>query len=409
VRRALPAAALGALLPALAAASGYEFEGLGARQVSRAGASIADAEDWTAAYWNPGGIVRAAQKGGREVGLEAFGGLAFSRDSNSLSSLPGLGALFSQGRMNSSSVLGGVGFVLPLGRRWGLGGALYTPLLQGSDFSDVSAGGTSLSYKAQAGIVVNNLSVSVEALPSLSLGAGINVLYGKVVTDTEVLNSPLLPGDRLTSRLEGDGTALEGSFGLRWDPDPRLSLGAVYRTGADVPIRGRATAESSLFLPDEASNFRYSLRHPPTAGVGAAWRPAESWTLTMDFTETFWSRFTNELQYDQPGTLLANSANTFRWRDAWKVKLGARRRVGEKTELLAGYSYDRWAVDAASVDFATAVDVPMHRFAAGLARRWGRALETTLGAIGGAGRREEGAVRYRLWGFQLMGEARVRF
>lgn len=50
-RLSLFAAALAA--PAAAGASGYEFDGIGARSMARGGAVIADAADWSAVYWNP--------------------------------------------------------------------------------------------------------------------------------------------------------------------------------------------------------------------------------------------------------------------------------------------------------------------------------------------------------------------
>lgn len=405
-RRCSAALLAAALLPGVCRGSGYEFEGVGVRHVSRAGAAAADADDWTAAYWNPAGIVRGAQGRGGEAGGMAFGGWAFARDGNSLSSLPGLGAIFDRDRLTSPYVLGALGAILPVGRRWGLGFGVYTPLLQGADFQDTSPGGTFLDYQSRAGILITNLSVSRAITPALSAGAGINVLYGQLEVDILTVNT-LGIGDQTTSRLKGDGAAVEGVLGLRWDFHPRWSAGLVVRSGADVPIRGKATAASTV-APAEATFFRYSLRQPPTADFGLAFRPSDAWTLTMDVHQTYWRRFTSEIRYDSPGTLLSSPGNTFNWRNTWKLRWGARWKATERTELLGGYSFDRPAVDPGSVDFASTVDVPMHRFSAGVAHTWGR-FQASFGAIGGTGSRTENGILYRLSGLQLMGEGRVFF
>lgn len=398
--------ALLVLLPSLCLGSGYEFEGIGARQVGRAGAATADADDWTAVYWNPAALVRGAQKNGGELGAQAFGGMAFARDSNSLSNLPGVGAVFAKDRLDSGFILGAFGGLVPVGERAALGFGFYTPLLQGAEFQDVAlSGAPTLDYKASAGILVWNVSGSVALSPEWSLGAGLNHLYGRIKTESSLTN--LAPFGDVHSKLAGDGTALEAVFGLRWDPRRWFSAGAAIHSGADVTIKGDAEAEATV-LPNERTPFTYSLRQPPTLDLGIALRPREGWTWTLDLHQTYWRRFSSGFRYARPGTLLADRSNAFQWRDTWKLRLGLRRELGP-WELLGGYSFDRRALDTSSVDFSSAVDVPMHRLSAAIAKRWNRRLQTTVGAIGGAGSRREGAVRYRLSGFQLMAESRLVF
>jgi len=85
------------------------------------------------------------------------------------------------------------------------------------------------------------------------------------------------------------------------------------------------------------------------------------------------------------------------------------RRLSDRTELLGGYSFGKPAVNAASTDMITTIDVPMHRFSAGVAHRWSEGFETIVGAVGGAGRRRTDEATFRLSGFQLMLETRLGF
>lgn len=404
-------AALLALQPALARASGYEFEGIGTRHVSRAGAATADAKDWSAIYWNPAGLASAP----RSVGAQVFGGWAFQRDSDSLSSLPGYA--FGRDRLSSSFVLGAAGAVVPVGESAALGLGVYTPLLQGLDFQETSTSGAEVRYKGSATVLTTNLSLGVRLTETLLAGFGLDLLYGHVDNTTRVIDpaNPTVfsqPTD-LEGGFSGNGYGLESVLGLLWTPHPRLTLGLTARSGAEVVIRGDAHSKltSSTLGPlyDEHSRFRYPVHHPPTLDTGLAWRASDAWTLTFDVHQTFWRCFTSAMTFDTAGTLLANTTNSYHWRDTWKARLGAAWKAGERTELLAGYSYDRFAVDAGAVDFATAVDVPMHRVSVGWNQRWTGAFSTVLGAIGGYGERKVGPKRYALSGVQLMAETVLKF
>lgn len=394
---------------AMARGAGYEFEGVGARQVSRGGAAIADANDWTAIYWNPGNIGKAARRSGRHAGLEIFGGEAFERDSNSLSSLPGLGPVFNKKEIHLNSLLGATGAIIPVGERFGIGFGFYTPLLQGSDFKDASPLGLTLDLENTAGILTWNVSGSYEVSPRVSVGAGLNLLYGRVTNDITIGNFPI-PTNTLHNEMKADGFGLEGMLGVQCDVSPKVSLGAVFRSGSDVTLDGRATVDNSHpMVPSEASNLSYDLRHPPTIGVGSAFRPTPALTLTFDVNRTLWHRFKSNSVYDSPGTLLQNAPNSFDWDNTWKLRFGSMYKLADKTDLLAGYSYDEPALDLGSTDLATATDVYMSRFSLGVAHRWTQRFETILGIVGGSGERKGRGVKYRQSGYQVMLESSVGF
>ena len=387
-----------------AAASGYEFEGLGARQVSKAGAAVASANDWTAMYWNPANITAAAHPGA-QVGAEAFGGKVYGKDTNSLSNLPGVGPIFTRQYVNSAYLLGGLGAAVPVGEKGGVAAGFYTPLLQGSDFSDHNDMGMSLDYKSYAGILVWGVAGSYQFLPNFSAGAGINLLYGKL----SIKNQLTTPSDQLASNIKADGFGVEGTIGFSYEPVRKIRLGTVFRTGGDANLKGRAVVTSHV-LPHESSGLSYELRHPPTFGAGASWQVTERWNAEFDYNRTYWHRFTNQFIYDSPGLLLQNGGNTFHWRDSWKLRFGNEIKITPATDVLAGISYDKGkAVDDQSIDISTSLDTPRTSLAAGVAHRWNERWETVLGAIAGGGSRDTGDVHYDLFGWQLMAEVSDRF
>jgi len=397
-------------------ASGYEFDGIGARAIARGGAVIADAADWTAIYWNPANLVSVAKK---EAGLELKSGFALTKDGNSFNS--GLaGDTFSKTERTSPFLFGSLGAAVPLGPESALGAGFYMPLMQGTAFKDTGSTGNflynSLDYKGFAAIMVGNISYSRKLSDKAALGAGVNVVRGNLQSDTKAgLNMPpslaliiALAGQpgTLKSETEATGYGLEGVFGGRYQLSDAVTLGAVLRTGSKVKLKG--DSEASFLTVTEKSDMEFTLKQPPTSGIGAAWQAKKNLKLTCDLTQTWWRGFSNELNYDTPGELLADRPNTFNWKTSYKFRAGALWAYSAMTDLMFGYAFDTPAIDKDNVDFSTAVDVPMHRISAGVSRRWGDLLGS-LSALAGSGSRRTGAVSYRLSGYYLIGELKYGF
>lgn len=398
---------IGALMvtPQWIRASGYEFEGIGTRQVSRAGAATADADDWSAFYWNPARMTDVASEGRKEFGIEMFGGKAEAKDGNSLSTLPGIGTnlQFDRQQLNSPFLLGAAGVVRPAGETWAWGGGFYTPLLQGLEFDDTApATASTIEYTGSAGILVGNISAARKITDRFSIGGGINLLYGQIQSETHI--SAL--GGFLVSdgRVKGDGTALEGVVSAEFKANDQWRFGGVYRSGGDIDIKGDSWASVNGVTSN--SDFRFSLRHPPTASLGSAYSPTPQTTWTSDVAWTAWHRFSSEIIYDHQSAQQQNVANSFDWRNTWKIKAGVKHSLSDVNQIYAGYSYDRPSLDAGSIDFSATVDVPMHRVSSGFAHKWSDGFETSTGFIWGKGSRQEAGVRYKLTGWQIMTEMR---
>lgn len=419
---ALAAAALAALCGGTASASGYEFDGIGVRSIARGGAVIADAGDWTAVYWNPANLTAAKAV---EAGLELKSCVSHTRDGNSFNTP--VGNPFGKTGSDSSFVLGSAGAAIPLDDRSALGFGAYAPLLQGSRFRDTDpapAFYNSLDHDGCAAIAVGNLSYARKLSDRFSGAVGVNLIYGRLkssgvhdfavspilyqLTQLGYYSGPL--NDVVTQELDGDGYGVEGIAGARFDYSDDVSFGAVLRTGAGVRIKGNASAVSaSPAVGAERSGFGFTLRQPPTSGIGAAWRAKKNLKLTCDFTQTWWKGFSNAFDYKTPGAfLLTEKGNTFDWKNSCKFRAGALWNLNERTDLMFGYAFDTPAIDKDSLDFSNAVDVPMRRFSAAVSRRWG-ALEGSLGALTGSGSRTEESVRYKLSGWYLMSEIKYVF
>ncbi|MEA3307857.1 MAG: outer membrane protein transport protein [Elusimicrobiota bacterium] len=383
--------------------SGYEFDGIGAKEVLRGGASIADSSGWTAIYWNPANIGLEKEAGEKEIGMEFRAGGMKIKDPNSIAN--DFNLLFDKTEVSYPVFSGSLGTAFKINEDYAFGGGIYSPVMQGTDFEGVSSDTTkSIDQKGFTAIAVANTSVSRKITEKLYVGTGINIIYGKLKTESNLI---LIGGPSLSSgEISGDGYGLEGVFGLSYEFNPNFTMGMVYRTGNHLKFKGTVDAYM-LGVPNEKSDFSFTLNHPATSGVGAAWKVNPRTILTMDFTQTYWEGFSNKFVYDNPGVLITNADNTFDWNNSWKIRLGLVRELSEKTDFIAGYAFDVPAIDKGSIDFATAVDVPMHRFSGGIAKKW-KNTEFVFGGLFGAAKRNENGMEYKLGGWYFISEIKVK-
>jgi long-chain fatty acid transport protein len=403
-----------AFVPAAVHGSGYEFDGVGARAVARGGAVTAAATDWTAIYWNPAGLAG----GDRHVGVEARAGKMYSKDGNSFNVL-GTNP-FDKTRASSGFAFGSVGAVIPLTEDSALGTGIYTPLMQGSKFRDATSDpavlADSLDYESSVLAAVGNISYARRLGERLSAGVGVNTLYGDLGSESDIhwtalaafvpeLASVANKTQRNVSDASGYGVEAVG--GLRYAVNGDWAVGLVARSGATIKLKG----EEELFLDgvsQDKSDFEYPVKHPATTAVGVLWRASDSLTLTFDCAQTWWKGFSSAMTYSKPSSFLANRANSYDWDNSVKFRLGALRRLSERYEAMAGYAFDTFAIDGGSVDFSTAIDVPMHRFSGAVTRK-GDVFDGTLAALVGGGKRTSEGVEYSVWGWYVMGEGKYRF
>ena len=410
--KAFPAAAAGVLILAAVIfpgsaplmASGYEFDGVGARSIARGGAVIADAADWSAIYWNPANLTDVKQ---REAGLELKAGKTFTRDGNSFSLKDPAAPndVFNKKKGESSFFFGSMGTAIPLDDKSAIGAGFYLPLLQGAVFKDANPANAfyhTIDYDGSASIMVGNVSYARLVSDKASVALGLNAIRGGLNSE---LKSDTLYG-ALDIKSDASGYGVEGVFGGKYKYSDNLSFGAVFRTGSKVKLEGDATA--TLAGTVEKSDMSFTIKQPPTSGIGAAWRLRPGLMLTVDFTQTWWNGFSNASTYDNPGTLLTSKSNTFDWKTSFKYRAGALWNYSSATDLMAGYAYDTPAIDGGSIDFSSAIDVPMHRFSAAASHRWG-SIEGTLAGLVGYNSRNTGGVNYRLGGWYFISEVKYTF
>jgi hypothetical protein len=201
----------------------------GARSLGLGGAFVALADDATAAWANPSGLMQLVRP---EISAE---GRSWSEDRAGVAS-------------NRSS-LGFLSFVLPR-RTWSL--AIYGQTLSSLEFPGQWQGANG-ELDPLSGLVIGNAGISAafRLSDAVSIGFGVTVFAG-VFTGGDVDPSISYPFWFEDTQSEGGGTG-----GVLWNLSDEWALGASFRSGADFTF---------------ASGGRAVI--PDILAAGARWRSA---------------------------------------------------------------------------------------------------------------------------------------
>lgn len=260
-----------------AQASSADVFGLGGEEPALAGASAARVHDFSAAYYNPAGLVRVERFQG-SLGLLAFG-----------SHLDAGGRSYAI--PDPLGIVVGVAAPVPLGR--GLERRLFVGLaayvLPGSVAHVVAHTPDQPFFpyydnRSQRLLILPSLAVRLGA--GLSLGVALNILAG--------LNGRLVATEGATRAIEvrvdeQARSVVRANAGLLWQSRrDRLALAAVYRQAFSLPFGTRSSASLAGQLVDIDVSAE-GLYSPHQLVLGALVRPRPWLALSADFTVSFWS------------------------------------------------------------------------------------------------------------------------
>jgi long-subunit fatty acid transport protein len=305
----------------------FSFSNPGARSLGLAGAFVALADDATAAWANPAGLVQITKP---EVSVEvrywdystpfvSGGRLRGEPTGVGLDTLSGIQTDTSEYDVTGLAFLS---FVYP-GDRWSL--SVYRHVLanletQGETeglFSE-GADGETLRFldqrnRMQLDVISYGLSGAYRITETFSLGVGLVYYETSFTVDSDLylwddLDDP--PGSGTSylpehfvigQTLSGSDRNLGFSAGILWKISPLWSLGGRYREGPVVHPSGHVRVGSILDLPPEfppGSEYDFDVEEdfefPDNYGVGVGYRSADG-RLTIGFE---WDRVTYSDAFD---------------------------------------------------------------------------------------------------------------
>ena len=355
---------------ASAMAAGFRLPEQGAKAMGMGMAFTAQADDPSAIYYNPAGIVQLEGQnvmiGGtyiRENGADfsgttplTFNAGVFDTEQETQESLDFVIPNAYWTRKAAPDFAYGVGIFAPfgLGQRYGN--------RQTSIFRNQVT-------NVEIQTVVVNPTVAWKFNDVLAMGVGIDFMYGKAKLSQAGVVNVGAPLNIFQLDLDGHGTAWGYNFGLLLTPSENVKVGASYRSGfrldikdADVnlweinstvpfvpnPVPPPAALNASQVFGGSTyhTSASTSINMPATFQLGVAYI-LDRLTLEVDLDWTFWSAFkTLNIDIENNTALLPDANRPEHWKDVVGVDVGAEYRVTDPLALRIGFRYDPSPVPA---------------------------------------------------------------
>lgn len=293
------------------------------------------ADDASTVFKNPAGMSRldGAQL---QTGLQAlYGSVSFSPNA---STSPSLGT---DGGGNALGWLpGGSLFVVePLGERWRIGLGVVSYFGLASSYDDNWVGRYYVQNSALLGVSLLP-SVSFKATDWLSLGAGLNAMYGYLNTEMAVNRGPLTDGQmKLNDRTWGFGA----NVGVLIQASERTRFAVTYLSALNLDF---STAPSfQNFVPPNGRELDLGMTVPQSVMLSVYHELNDQWALMADAGWQDWSQF----GYVQAGFEGGNTVTAkLDYQDTWHGAVGAQYRGVEKWLFSGGVAFDSSAVKNAN-------------------------------------------------------------
>ncbi|MCU0453644.1 MAG: outer membrane protein transport protein [Bacteroidetes bacterium] len=238
--------------------------------------------------------------------------------------------------------------------QWFVGLGIYAPFGLGTKWP-ANWVGRSLSINSEMQVIAINPTVAYKFNDKLSFGAGVSILMGSV----NLSYKPLAPLNEGLVALDADAsTAVSFNIGVLYQFNDKLSVGASYRTLADVEFKGKLTATgmgaAQGLFPGGDGNA--TLPMPSNLQVGAAYKVLPELVVALEYQMVGWSAY-EELKLNVPtgppvpagagfppqlvGIPLQRSTTQIqKWEDGHMFRFGAEYTLNDKIMLRAGFVMD---------------------------------------------------------------------
>jgi len=345
-------------------AAGFRLPEAGVKAMGMGFAFTAQADDPSAIYFNPAGLTQLK-------GQNIMVGVTYVRENGAdftgLTPVDNNVPFTSGGFTNQKSeTQKSLNFFIPnayytktnasTGFSYGVG--IFSPFGLGQEYNDKN---TSIFRnqvtKIDLQTVVVNPTIAFKVNEFLSVGAGIDYMYGRATLESTPWNPALAGlqnGNVFNLKLKGSGDAWGYNFGLLLKPTENLRIGANYRSpftlrvkDGDVTLSNINPGVGATFAGASGSKASATLSMPATFALGASYTMGKL-TVNADADWTFWHSYSS-LPIDFAAAALADKNDPKNWKDVCALRVGAEYRVTDPLALRVGFVYDPTPAPASTV------------------------------------------------------------
>jgi long-chain fatty acid transport protein len=348
------------MVPAAGYGSGFALYEAGARASALMGTMVARADDPSAIFYNPAGLVQLP-------GFQVMGGVSFI--------IPQTEIVTHSGGFSTSTSADSQTHMVPhlfttyqLAERVWLGLGLNSPFGLGIKYNSTWPGRFNI-IKADIQTLNINPTVAVKITDYLSVGAGLDIMYFNFDLK-RAFPLPFLGPQTL--HLAADTWGLGFNLGVLLKPRNDLSIGVSYRSQIRQQLAGPAQVQPYYPLNTRANG---GIILPDTVFAGIMVRPVEKLSVEAGVIWTRWSLFQNfNVKFDNALGMLSERKS---WHNTWRGQVGVEYRALPWLDVRAGYSLENEPMPDQYVDYLVPTSNLRHNFSCGTGFRW-RAMTIDL-------------------------------
>lgn len=327
--------------------------------------SAASGENASATYFNPASmtLLPGMNVSAGAVAIKPSFKFSDGGSTNPLGGSPGGG---NGGDAGSLGVVPNAHFTWQMNPRLWLGLSVGAPFGLMTDY-DEGWVGRYHSEKFSIESININPSIAFKATDTLSIGAGVS--YTHLDADyrkaqfvpsipTGAMGNPIpLPGGDLSAKVKAKGDGWGWNVGVLWQATPDTRFGLSYRSKVKIDADGTTTLRNrsvptsialapGMSIPNPIAGLlplgeydaETTVELPDTAIFSVVHQLNDRWTLLGDVSWTGWSSIP-ELKIENSG--VSNSTLDLRFKDAWRVALGAHYKYSESWTFKGGVAWDQ--------------------------------------------------------------------
>ncbi len=295
---------------------------MGTRALSMATAFAGVADDPSAIFYNPAGLT--SQNYSLNLSLEGV----YIMPTHSYT-LPSGTTVYSKFKNYYPQV-----FISLKKDRWSFGFGAFCPYGGGGvDWSQKDLG---YPLKALMGVYSFTPTVAYRFSEKLSVGANINIYYGKMEVDT-------VDPTYGSMSINESGTSYTGGFGILYHPNQKLGIGLTFRGPAKMKLEGDTEFMGKGFNSESKFNLPYSVE------LGVSYRIKENFMISGDIDYSHWSslqKLEGKIKDVPvfPGiTMDIDKSEEINFKDIIKFKIGGEYVFPKGVAIRGGIAYDNFA------------------------------------------------------------------
>jgi long-chain fatty acid transport protein len=356
-----------------ARAGGILFYEFGTPDVGLASAGFAArAEDASTLFKNPAGMSRLDSPQ-FQAGVQAlYGYVSLSPDANTSPRLGTIDGGNAVGWVPDASLF----VTVPLGQRWRVGLGALSYFGTAVDYGDDWVGRYFVQKSTLLGVTLMP-SVSFQVTDWLSIGAGLNAMYGYADTDVAVNN---IVGPDGQMRLNANTWGFGADVGVLIQMSEKTRFGITYLSPVRLPFKATPTftglgpvLATVLANPPELD---LGITVPQSVMISGYHDLNAKWAVMADFGWQNWNQFHN-LQVEFSSGLTTSVIQP-EFRDTWHGALGGQYRASEKWLFSGGVAFDSSAATSENRTFTLPIGQAW-RFGLGVRYQLSHAINIAAG------------------------------